>query len=129
MQSHSLIRISAFLLAAAVALGAFGAHALEDVLSADRLDTWETAVFYHTWNAMGVMLIALVQKQFNSTFKTASLLLLFGIFIFSGSLYILCLTNIGIFGAITPIGGVLLITGWIVFGWKVVSVEQSSKTQ
>jgi uncharacterized membrane protein YgdD (TMEM256/DUF423 family) len=116
-------------LAAAVALGAFGAHALEDMLSADRLDTWETAVFYHTWNALGVMLIALVQKQFNSTFKTASLLLLFGIFIFSGSLYILCLTNIGIFGAITPIGGVLLITGWIVFGWKVVSVEQSSTTQ
>jgi uncharacterized membrane protein YgdD (TMEM256/DUF423 family) len=121
-----LLRISALLLASAVALGAFGAHALEEVLTAERMKTWETAVFYHTWNTLGVMLIAIVQQQFDKAFKTATTLLLFGVLIFSGSLYTLCLSGIGIFGAITPIGGVLLIAGWIVFGVQVVSNKQSS---
>ncbi|MBO6535527.1 MAG: DUF423 domain-containing protein [Balneolaceae bacterium] len=126
MNTPVLLRISALLLASAVALGAFGAHALEEVLTAERMKTWETAVFYHTWNTLGVMLIAIVQQQFNKVFKTATTLLLFGVLIFSGSLYTLCLSGIGIFGAITPIGGVLLISGWIVFGVQVVSSKQSS---
>ena len=126
MNTPVLLRISALLLASAVALGAFGAHALEEVLTAERIKTWETAVFYHTWNTLGVMLIAIVQQQFNKAFKTATTLLLFGVLIFSGSLYTLCLSDVGIFGAITPIGGVLLIAGWIVFGVQVVSNKQSS---
>lgn len=126
MNTPVLLRISALLLASAVALGAFGAHALEEVLTAERMKTWETAVFYHTWNTLGVMLIAIVQQQFDKAFKTATTLLLFGVLIFSGSLYTLCLSGIGIFGAITPIGGVLLIAGWIVFGVQVVSNKQSS---
>lgn len=126
MNTPVLLRISAFLLASAVALGAFGAHALEEVLTTDRMKTWETAVFYHTWNTLGVMLIAIVQQQFDKAFKTATTLLLFGVLIFSGSLYTLCLSDVGIFGAITPIGGVLLLAGWIVFGVQVVSNKQSS---
>ena len=126
MNTPVLLRISALLLASAVALGAFGAHALEEVLTAERIKTWETAVFYHTWNTLGVMLIAIVQQQFNKAFKTATTLLLFGVLIFSGSLYTLCLSDVGIFGAITPIGGVLLIAGWIVFGVQVVNSKQSS---
>lgn len=126
MNTPVLLRISALLLASAVALGAFGAHALEEVLTAERMKTWETAVFYHTWNTLGVMLIAVVQQQFDKAFKTATTLLLFGVLIFSGSLYTLCLSDVGIFGAITPIGGVLLIAGWIVFGVQVVSNKQSS---
>ncbi len=125
MQSTSLIRLSAFLLAAAIALGAFGAHALENVLTSDRLNTWETAVFYHTWNALGVMLIAVIQHQLKTEITFTAYLILSGMIIFSGSLYILCLTDIGIFGAITPIGGVLLIVGWILFGVKVVGNKQS----
>lgn len=90
------------------------------------MNTWETAVFYHTWNALGVMLMAVIGKQGGTVAKSAPLLILGGIFIFSGSLYTLCLTDIGLFGVITPIGGLLLIAGWIVFGWKVVSKQQSS---
>ncbi len=124
MSNQSIIRVSAFLLAAAVAIGAFGAHALEEILSPERIKIWETAVFYHTWNALGVMLMAVIEKQRSTVIKSAPLLILGGIFIFSGSLYALCLSDIGLFGAITPIGGLLLIAGWIVFGWKVVSKKQ-----
>jgi uncharacterized membrane protein YgdD (TMEM256/DUF423 family) len=120
MQSKHRIATAGFLLALSVALGAFGAHALEDILTPERLQTWETAVFYQTWNALGLVLIVLVSKSFSVNITIAYNLLLLGIFIFSGSLYILCLSNIGWFGAITPIGGVSLIAGWIVFAYKTV---------
>ena len=120
MKLNSQIALAGFLLALAVGLGAFGAHALENILTPERLQTWETAVFYQTWNALGLVLIALVSKIFQKELKLASNLILLGIFIFSGSLYTLCLTDIGLFGAITPIGGISLIAGWIVFGWKLV---------
>lgn len=118
------ISIAGFLLALAVALGAFGAHALTDVLTPERLETWETAVFYHTWNALGVILVALISKLFEIRLKRVADLILLGIFIFSGSLYTLCLTSIGWFGAITPIGGLFLIIAWIDFG--IILVRKSS---
>ena len=110
------ISIAGFLLALAVALGAFGAHALETVLTPDRMQTWDTAVLYHTWNALGVILIALISKSYEVKLRRAADLLLLGIFIFSGSLYTLCLSDIGFFGAITPIGGLFMIVAWIDFG-------------
>ena len=110
------ITIAGFLLALAVVLGAFGAHALEEVLTPERMKTWETAVFYHTWNALGVILIGLVSNVFSINMKRTADSILLGIFIFSGSLYALCITNIGWLGAITPIGGVLMIVGWTYFG-------------
>ncbi len=125
MKLNSHIALAGFLLALAVGFGAFGAHALENILTTERLQTWETAVFYQTWNALGLVLIALVSKIFQKELKLASNLILLGIFIFSGSLYTLCLTDIGLFGAITPIGGISLIAGWIVFGWKL--VKQTSE--
>ena len=118
------ISIAGFLLALAVALGAFGAHALTDVLTPERLETWETAVFYHTWNALGVILVALISKLFEIRLKRVADLILLGILIFSGSLYTLCLTSIGWFGAITPIGGLFLIIAWIDFG--MILVRKSS---
>lgn len=118
------ISIAGFLLALAVALGAFGAHALTDVLTPERLETWETAVFYHTWNALGVILVALISKLFEIRLKRVADLILLGILIFSGSLYTLCLTSIGWFGAITPIGGLFLIIAWIDFG--IILVRKSS---
>ena len=121
---NTQISIAGFLLALAVALGAFGAHALTDVLTPERLETWETAVFYHTWNALGVILVALISKLFEIRLKRVADLILLGIFIFSGSLYTLCLTSIGWFGAITPIGGLFLIIAWIDFG--IILVRKSS---
>lgn len=109
-----IIFIAAILLALAVAAGAFGAHALKNILSAERLETWQTAVQYHAWHALGLMLIALIGSQFNIAITWPASLILAGIVIFSGSLYALCLSGVGWLGAITPIGGLAFIAGWIV---------------
>jgi uncharacterized membrane protein YgdD (TMEM256/DUF423 family) len=116
-----IIVIAAFLLAIAVAAGAFGAHALKNILTAERLETWQTAVQYHAWHALGLMFIALVGVQFQIVVTWPASLILTGIVIFSGSLYILCLSGIGWLGAITPIGGIAFIAGWILFGIQVLS--------
>jgi uncharacterized membrane protein YgdD (TMEM256/DUF423 family) len=112
----TIIVIAAFLLAIAVAAGAFGAHALKNTLSPERLETWQTAVQYHAWHALGLMLIALIGTQFDIVVTWPASLILAGILIFSGSLYVLCLSGIGWLGAITPIGGVAFILGWIFLG-------------
>ena len=116
-----IIGIAAFLLAIAVAAGAFGAHALRNTLSPERLETWQTAVQYHAWHALGLMLIALVGSQFQIVVTWPASLILTGILIFSGSLYLLCLTDTSWLGAITPIGGVAFIAGWIWFGYLLLS--------
>jgi len=116
-----IIALAAFLLAVAVAAGAFGAHALKNVLTAERLETWQTAVQYHAWHALGLMLIALIGIQFQIVVTWPASLILAGILIFSGSLYILCLTGFSWLGAITPIGGVAFIVGWILLGIQVLS--------
>lgn len=111
-----ILAVAAFLLAIAVAAGAFGAHALKNTLSADRLETWQTAVQYHAWHALGLMLIALIGTQFQIVVTWPASLILAGILIFSGSLYVLCLSGISWLGAVTPIGGVAFIAGWIMLG-------------
>lgn len=118
-----IIAIAAILLALAVAAGAFGAHALKNALSAERLETWQTAVQYHAWHALGLMLIALIGVQFDLVITWPASLILAGVVIFSGSLYVLCLTGIGWLGAITPIGGVAFILGWILFSIKVLKID------
>lgn len=111
-----IIAIAAILMAIAVAAGAFGAHALKNILSPERLETWQTAVQYHAWHSLGLFLIALISIQFDVTITWPASLILTGILIFSGSLYTLCLTGIGWMGAITPIGGVAFIAGWLWMG-------------
>lgn len=109
------IRIGSLSMAVAVALGAFGAHILETHLTPERLATWETAVQYHMIHAVALIIIALFADKLQELKKVLwSLRLLWaGTLIFSGSLYILCLSGIGVLGAITPIGGVAFILGWI----------------
>jgi uncharacterized membrane protein YgdD (TMEM256/DUF423 family) len=116
-----IIGIAAFLLAIAVAAGAFGAHALKNTLSPERLETWQTAVQYHAWHALGLMLIALIGAQFQVAVTWPASLILSGILIFSGSLYILCLSGISWLGAITPIGGLAFIAGWVLFGYQLLA--------
>lgn len=102
----------------AVLLGAFGAHALEGRISLDRADTWTTAAHYLGWH--GTALLALAALTWSGSTPDAAhrllgiagWLLIIGTLVFSGSLFILVLSGIGVFGAITPIGGLLLITGW-----------------
>ncbi|MFJ7825600.1 DUF423 domain-containing protein [Psychrobacillus sp. NPDC096623] len=101
----------------AVALGAFGAHALKEKLSEKYLAIWETAVQYQMFHALALIAIGILMSSKLigpvSSLNTAGYLILAGIIVFSGSLYVLSLTGIGILGAITPIGGVAFLAGWI----------------
>jgi uncharacterized membrane protein YgdD (TMEM256/DUF423 family) len=103
-------RIATLLGALAVGLGAFGAHGLKDVLARNgTAAVWQTAVFYHFIHT--IMLVVLAARMPQAAGPWYSFLL--GILIFSGTLYLLALTNMRWLGAITPIGGVSLIVGWL----------------
>jgi uncharacterized membrane protein YgdD (TMEM256/DUF423 family) len=108
--------IGAGMLALAVMLGAFGAHVLKARLDAYSMGIWEKAVFYHFVHAMGLLVVPLFGRMgmiSESTAFRVSMLLLGGIFFFSGSLYTLALSGLTILGAVTPIGGVCFIVAWI----------------
>lgn len=100
-----------------IALGAFGAHALKGVLEANHgRDLWNTAVLYHLVHAPALLWAATARPFLESYFKGAVLCWGSGIMLFSGSLYVLALTKIPWIGAITPIGGLLLMAGWVLVG-------------
>ena len=99
----------------AVALGAFGAHGLKATLDQNAtLAVWQTAALYHLVHA--VVLLVLAQKAAVS--RVAFALFGAGIVLFSGSLYALAVTNLKWLGAITPLGGVCLLAGWLALAWK-----------
>lgn len=102
--------IAAFL---AVALGAFGAHALKTRVDASLISIWNTGVTYQFFHALALILLGLWMKQSPGGGVAAMGCFIGGIIIFSGSLYTLVLTGIISFGAVTPIGGVLFLIGWI----------------
>ena len=110
MNLPAALRISAVIGFLAVALGAFGAHGLHDVLEKNgRLATWETAVQYHLTHAVAMLILATLRPP-----RIAAWWLMFaGITVFSGTLYVLALTNVKWLGAITPFGGVCLLAGWL----------------
>ena len=98
-----------------VMIGAFGAHALKTLLeSSGRLDTFETAVKYQFYHALALILLGiLMSNQNHSFYEYSGYSFLAGTIIFSGSLYVLCISGIAKFGMITPIGGLLMIVGWL----------------
>ena len=97
-----------------VMFGAFGAHALRARLTPDLLAIYQTAVQYHFWHALGLLLIGVIAIQMpaSSMLKWAGWLMLAGIVLFSGSLYALAITGARWLGAITPFGGVAFIVSW-----------------
>lgn len=99
----------------AVALGAFGAHGLADRLEPKYLDIWKTGVTYQMFHATGLMIVAILLGKVPSSalFTWSGWLMLIGIILFSGSLYALSLTKVGILGAITPLGGVAFLAAWV----------------
>jgi len=109
------IRIAAALCFLAVALGAFGAHALRSTIESHGMaHVWDKAVLYHFIHAIALLALAL----YDSTNRGAWWLLFAGIFLFSGSLYTMALTNLRWFGAITPLGGLCFLVGW---AWLVIA--------
>ena len=115
MNRLALLRIAAGFCFLAVALGAFGAHALKGTLEASGLmDAWNKAVLYHLVHAVALLALAL-----NGAGNRASYYLLAaGILLFSGSLYTMALTNVRWLGAITPVGGLCFLAGW---AWLVIA--------
>ena len=110
-----------FMAALSVAIGAFGAHGLKNILEeTGRSETFETAVKYQFYHVFGIIIIGLLLQRYQDSLLTwAGLLMMGGIVIFSGSLYILSLSGVKWWGAVTPIGGVLFIVAWVLLGMSV----------
>jgi len=104
--------INAFL---AVALGAFGAHGLEGRVEQKYLEIWKTGVTYQMFHATGLLIVGVLLGRLpaNALLSWSGWMMLIGIILFSGSLYVMTLTKISILGAITPLGGLLFLAAWI----------------
>jgi len=98
----------------AVILGAFGAHALKNILSGEMLTVYKTAVDYHFIHALGVLIVGTLMNQHPDSrlLAISAMAFVIGVLLFSGSLYTLSMTGILVFGAVTPFGGVAMIIGW-----------------
>lgn len=103
----------------AVALGAFGAHALRAKLPPDLLAVYRTGVEYHFYHALGLILVGLAAQHLpeSGPLKAAGWLMAAGIVLFSGSLYVLAVSGIRALGAVTPVGGVAFIAAWALVAW------------
>jgi uncharacterized membrane protein YgdD (TMEM256/DUF423 family) len=119
MTARTALTLAALLMFVAVACGAFGAHALRNRLTPELLEAWKTAVQYHAWHALGLAVVALltIHVPERAGLALAGWLFVAGIVLFSGSLYAMALTGIRGLGAITPIGGVAFLAGWLALAW------------
>jgi len=113
--------VSAFL---AVAAGAFGAHALRDAVPPDRLEVWETAARYQMYHALGLLVVAYLAAQKDArAARLAGWLFVGGTVLFSGSLYVLAVSGITWLGAVTPLGGVAFLVGWLALAWTAIKLR------
>ena len=101
----------------AVLAGAFGAHGLQHVLDEYGLKVWQTGVTYHLAHALALVLLGTLEKQYGTKLRLPHYCFGFGILLFSGSLYALALSGVKFLGAITPLGGVLFLVGWLGLAW------------
>ncbi|MGD1841865.1 MAG: DUF423 domain-containing protein [Thermonemataceae bacterium] len=122
MINKTFLIAGAILAGLAVAIGAFGSHGLKEMLTrTQRLDTFEIAVKYQFYHALGLLIIGILQIHMPGRFIDLSgWFILAGTFIFSGSLYVLCLTNYSFLGAITPQGGLAFIIGRGLLLWGII---------
>ena len=113
------------LLGLGVMFGAFGAHALKTSLSPKMLETFETGVRYQMYHGLGLLAVACAIGRWPERRLTpAAILLVTGTVIFSGSLYVLVLTGTRWLGAVTPVGGVMLIAGWALVAWRLLTTRR-----
>ncbi len=114
MKNPTILISGAVFMALGVLLGAFGAHALKKVLSPEMLAVYKTGVEYQFYHALGLLFIGLIGLHLKSKWLSWSALFMgICIILFSGSLYALSISGIKILGAITPIGGLSFVAGWI----------------
>jgi len=114
MKPRSILLTGLALMLLAVALGAFGAHALKAIIPSDLLPIWKTASQYHFYHALGLIALGLWSQQHASARLTSitAYCFILGVLLFSGSLYMLAVSGLRWLGMITPLGGVLFLAGW-----------------
>lgn len=119
MKRSTCITFAALNMLIAVGAGAFGAHGLKAVLSADMLAVWQTAVHYQMVHALALFGLGILMAQWTDTIllARAAAIMLAGIIVFSGSLYALALSGVLWLGAITPIGGLAFLVAWAMLAW------------
>jgi len=122
--SKKNICFAAFFLALAVAIGAFGAHGLKNLVDPEKLVTFETGVRYHFYHGFALLMVGILQQLFpgiklNGVFYS----FLVGTLLFSFNCYIYVLTNIKTFAMIVPVGGLLFIVGWVLLGIKILKLR------
>jgi len=104
----------------AVAAGAFGAHALKETLDAQMLQVFDTATRYQMYHAFGLCIVSwAIDRYPEQQLEQTGWLFTIGILLFSGSLYVVSLAEIRLMGAVTPIGGLAFVAGWVLFGWRI----------
>lgn len=129
-QQRNLLFIGSLLMGLSILFGAFGAHGLEGKISPEKIASFEVGVRYQTYHALGLLLLGVVFPSLPFSLKWVTRLMLTGIIFFSGSIYILALQDLAgmniskIVGPITPIGGLLLILSWFVFGYKLMQQKK-----
>lgn len=118
----SFIRIAAIFGFLGVGLGAFGAHALKQRLTAEMLAVFQTGVLYHFIHALALLAVGILitARGGGWAFDVAGWAFTAGIIVFSGSLYALALSDVRVLGAITPLGGVAFLVGWAALAWAAV---------
>ena len=119
-ESRNTIAFGAALMLLGVLLGAFGAHTLKTRLLPEMLAVYQTGVQYHLIHALGLIAIGVLRNMQpqSKRLKTSAILMMLGVLIFSGSLYVLALSGATILGAITPIGGVCFVVAWGLVVWQ-----------
>lgn len=120
---QTMLVIGSIVMFLAVAIGAFGAHAMKPRLTPDMLKIYETGVQYHLVHGIGILAVGIAGSQLTNGHSLASAAgwcLLGGIILFSGSLYALSLSGIRKLGAITPLGGLLFLAGWVLLAIAVI---------
>lgn len=114
MTPKLVFMIGSALAGLSVATGAFGAHGLANKLEPRMLEVWETASRYNMYHALALLAVAwLLQQTDGAPAKVAAIAIMVGVALFSGSLYVMALSGIKWLGAVTPLGGVAFLIGWV----------------
>ena len=118
--AQRFLLIGAILAGSGVAAGAFGAHALKGILDAPMLQVFETATRYVMYHAFGLCIVSwAIDRYPEQRLEKSGWLFILGILLFSGSLYVVSLAGIRWMGAVTPVGGLAFMIGWVLLGWGV----------
>jgi uncharacterized membrane protein YgdD (TMEM256/DUF423 family) len=122
--NKSIVIIGIVMLVMAIVLGAFGAHALKEHLTPEKLNTFEVGVRYQVYHGLAFLILGFSADKFQFSLKLPTRLIFVGVLMFSGSIYFLAIqemlgVSLKFLGPITPLGGLLMITGWLLFMVKI----------